>query len=266
MKNKEEFEKKTGVKCISSIDGIKRFSVCVMNPPYSGTLHLDFLEKVNKICEKTISVEPCGWLLDIPAIIGWKKTTYQKYENNISKHIKSIEILGDNADDANKEFGIYGFENIGIYEMDNNKEYEIYKTLYLKNDKKSMSIFNKTIKLVYEGKISNIKDNIKISSIHGHPGNKDEFDIVTPQYKLIKDKRPESMTETQFINWHKSCNTKFMKYCNMLTRQGQNLKLQWLPFMDNYNEKWDDERFYKFFKLTEEEQNLIEKTMAKHIY
>ena len=104
-----------------------KWNYAIMNPPYDGTLHLDFLEKVNKICEKTISVEPCGWLLDIPAVIGWKKTTYQKYENNISKHIKSIEILGDNADDANKEFGIYGFENIGIYEMDNNKEYEIYK-------------------------------------------------------------------------------------------------------------------------------------------
>ena len=67
MKNKEELENKTGIKCISSIDGIKcissidgikRFSVCVMNPPYSGTLHLQFLDEVTNISEKVISIQP----------------------------------------------------------------------------------------------------------------------------------------------------------------------------------------------------------------
>ena len=54
MKNKEELEKKTGVKCISSIDGIKKFDICLMNPPYDKTLHLKFLEKVIEFTDKVI--------------------------------------------------------------------------------------------------------------------------------------------------------------------------------------------------------------------
>ena len=47
MKNKEELEKKTGT---------KRFSFCVMNPPYSGGtrkgdgLYVDFINKCIDFC------------------------------------------------------------------------------------------------------------------------------------------------------------------------------------------------------------------------
>ena len=60
----EQLEKNTGVKCISSIDGIKRFSVCVMNPPYNGSLELKFLEKVIDICDDVVTVQPISWLQD----------------------------------------------------------------------------------------------------------------------------------------------------------------------------------------------------------
>ena len=65
MKNKEELEKKTGVKCISSIDGIKRFSCCVMNPPYDSGLGNRFLDKVIDIANKVITVQPATWLFTL---------------------------------------------------------------------------------------------------------------------------------------------------------------------------------------------------------
>ena len=63
MKNKEELEKKTGIKCISSIDGIKCFSCCVMNPPYKHGLGNSFLHKVLNISDKLITIQPLSWLI-----------------------------------------------------------------------------------------------------------------------------------------------------------------------------------------------------------
>lgn len=259
-------ENKLSQKNLSTYNNSKRFSVILINPPYSGTMHLKFLEKIIQISDKVINISPCGWLLDIPAVLGWKKTTFQRFEDNVGKHIKSLEILGgDNVAEGNKYFNIFGFEKIGIYELDNN-EHDIYSTVYLEDKRKSMDIFNKTIKLVYEKKIDNLINNIKVSSIHGHPGQRDEFDVVTPQYKLVEKLKPRNMTENEFKNWHNSCNTKFMKYCNLLTRQGQNTHPELLPFMCDYSRPWTDERFYNYFNLTDEERKLINKTMEIYIY
>ena len=63
MKNKEELEKNKGVKCISSIDGIKKFDICLMNPPYSSiengaSLDIKFLDEVTNISDRVISIQP----------------------------------------------------------------------------------------------------------------------------------------------------------------------------------------------------------------
>ena len=54
MKNKEELEKKTGV---------KRFDICIQNPPYSqrhnnNPIHFQFVENVLGIAEKQIVIMP----------------------------------------------------------------------------------------------------------------------------------------------------------------------------------------------------------------
>ena len=55
--------------------GVKHFDICLMNPPYSGTLHLQFLDKVIGICDKVISIEPANW---IKPLQYRKPTTEQK--------------------------------------------------------------------------------------------------------------------------------------------------------------------------------------------
>ena len=239
-----------------------KFDVAIMNPPYNKTLHLQILEKVIPHCEKVVNVSPTGWLHDMTAIRGWKKTTWQKFEDSIAKHI--AEYLHISASRANELFYIGTFESNSILVLDNG-EHDLYKTIYLYKGKKSGSIFDKVIKRIHDGEVDNIADHIKISAIHGNPGEKDEFDICTPQYELMKGRRPASMKESDFINWHNSCNTKFMKYCNLLTRQGCHLCPQYLPFMGDYSQPWTDERFYEYFKLTKEEINIIETTMKEYV-
>lgn len=76
------------------------FDFIVMNPPYSDTLHLQIVEKVLNVCDKVVNISPAGWLLDLTAVMCLKKTTYQKYENTISKHIVSLNLLtGSEASD-----------------------------------------------------------------------------------------------------------------------------------------------------------------------
>lgn len=242
---------------------MKKFDVVLMNPPYYRDLHLKFLEKTLEIADNVISVQPVGYLLDLPAVMGWKKQHFQKYEHTVSRHIRDIDIMY--AEDANEAFSIRSFDKIGIYNCDNGV-YDFYKTLYAYDGKKKLSIFNKVIKRVKDGEISNIADHINISVIHGHPGKRDEFDIITPQMHIANKFKPEYMSEEEFARWHESCGTKFMKYCNMLTRSGAHLNPKWLPYMDDYKEPWTDERFYDFFNLTDDEIDHIENTMRKYIY
>ena len=56
MNNKEELEKKTG---------IKKFDICLMNPPYDSGLGNRFLDKVIDIANKVITVQPATWLFTL---------------------------------------------------------------------------------------------------------------------------------------------------------------------------------------------------------
>ena len=38
--------------------GVKKFDICLMNPPYDRGLHLKFLEKVIDICDDVVTVQP----------------------------------------------------------------------------------------------------------------------------------------------------------------------------------------------------------------
>lgn len=92
MENKEEFKKKTGVKCISSIDGIKRFSCCVMNPPYNENsegdqFYVKFVNGVLDITDKCIFITP-----DIAYFAKNKKN--KELKEKINK-FKPEFIIGD---------------------------------------------------------------------------------------------------------------------------------------------------------------------------
>lgn len=233
-----------------------KFNIVIMNPPYDGTLHLQILEKVLNRCDKVVNNSPVSWLCDLPAIMNWKKTTFQKFEDTISKHIVLLDII--DGCKASQLFGAAFFQALGIYYIDKTVNTDLYNKVCFENSYKNLSIFNKTVARVYNKEIDNLYEHIKISTIHGHAGAKDEFDIVTLNYDLARKFKPINMSELEFKNWHVSCNTKFMKYCNYLTRNGQHIAAHWLPYMNDYSFNWTDEMFYNFFELTKEEIDIIE--------
>ena len=224
-----------------------KFDVAIMNPPYDKNLHLKILEKVIPIADKVVNISPIGYALDWLVFYNLKSTPNFKTKQYILKHIASCELL--TATQANDMFKIGSFEKLAITTYDG-KEHDIGMKLYLVDTRKCKSVFEKVILSIVSGKYDNLAAHIQISTIHGHPGCKDEFDIVTSQYKLVEHLRPKNMSEFDFINWHRSCNTKFMKYCNLLTRQGQHLSPGFLPYMQDYTQPWTDKRFCDYFDIT----------------
>lgn len=223
------------------------FDLIVMNPPYDGNLHLKILESVIPYAEKIINISPIGYALDWPVMLGMKQTPNWKTKSFCMNHIVSCDMLSVNK--ANELFDIGSFEKLAICIFDN-ELHDVGMNLWKNDKRKLITVFNKTVKLVHEGKIDNLAAHVKISTIHGHPDRSDEFDVCTPQYDLMKSKKPNDMSENEFKNWHISQNTKFMKYCNFLTRQGQHLYPQWLPFMSDYTKPWTDKMYCDYFNIT----------------
>ena len=71
-----------------------------MNPPFSGSLHLDFLDKVTDICENIVSVQPATFLINIRTF-GKPITEYNPLKDKLENHVINCEI-----DNMNDIFGI----------------------------------------------------------------------------------------------------------------------------------------------------------------
>ena len=159
MKNKEELEKKTGAKCISSIDGIKRFSFCVMNPPYSGGtrkgdgLYVDFINKCIDLSYNVISVNPFNQL-NTHVENGALKNKAKLLHYNMDNFKPEIEIIDSSGFDAsfkgeicivsflqNKNDKITIKKNSKIHSFNSQSEIIINDNEYLKEFKKKLFEF-----------------------------------------------------------------------------------------------------------------------------
>ena len=171
MNNKEELEKKTRVKCISSIDGIKKFDICLMNPPYGDRiknepLHFKFVKKCFEISDKQITIMPFK-------IINATSQRDKRWKEILSKHLISVQ------EEDSKQFKDTGMPNVGIYYWDNKYNSDI-NIKYINNSEiivKSLldvSNINDTEKKIFDLLDNNdelIKFNLKIRSPKGTPIN-----------------------------------------------------------------------------------------------
>lgn len=92
-----------------------------MNPPFSGSTHLDFLEKITGLSDKIVIVEPGQWLVQLKS--NSKYTKPNSVSDNIKKkidgHIKSIELAN-----LNKQFNIANKTVCSITAIDFTKTYK----------------------------------------------------------------------------------------------------------------------------------------------
>ena len=241
MENKEELEKNKLV---------KRFSCCVMNPPYANTLHLKFLENCIKYCDTVVNISPGGFIFDIGRYNNLKNKT-----NNILPHLYEYERLDHRT--SNDLFstgnGIMSNLHIGIYKHDytdgkadideeQNKIYEKIRYTFKRNLRNNF---------IRKDKLS--KYGLRIYLYHYDATQEAYKNIICFEGKAVNGIDFKSKQEQQ--NFIDSLKTWPYIFMNKL----EDVNPAHLPWLEDYNIKYTDDVMYKIFKITDEEKDFIKK-------
>ena len=267
-----------------------KFDCIIMNPPYQRNLHLKILAEAIKHLkdEKSVCVNlsPVRWLQD-PLAIHKTGSDYKKFENTISKHIQSLDLF--DAKLAQQMFNSAQYENLGIYTCNLDGGYDYTKMMKF-NCQVKQKVFDNVILPTYLGKMKSLSDirtaegNPDFSRFyvilpmgHGHVGAADYYDLISPKKELARRTTVKHNgnigtglgtanfdTDVEAENFRLSLGTTFVKFCVSLVKTNIRNPYWAIPLMHDYIEPWTDERFYKFFNITPEEQKVIEETMEKY--
>ena len=243
MKNKEELEKKTGV---------KKFDICLMNPPYAGTLHLKFLENCIKYCDTVVNISPGGFIFDIGIYNNLKNKT-----KSILPHLYEYEMLDNRTSSYLFSAGIMSNLHIGIYKHDytygkadideeQNKIYEKIRYTFKRNLRNNF---------IRKDKLS--KYGLRIYRYHYDATQKAYKNIICFEGKAVDGIDFKSKQEQQ--NFIDSLKTWPYIFMNKLG----DVNPAHLPWLEDYNIKYTDDDMYKIFKITDEEKDFI-KTFLKN--
>ena len=253
-----------------------KFDLIIMNPPYDGSLHLEILEKVIPIADKVVNISPDLWMKRRGS------SEVKRFGNSVGNHIISAEYIS--PEEAHRIFkNTESFMSLSILVCDNNEhdfDYKNYwKRFYTESE---LSILDKiTIKghMLSDVKFFNdlnTKYCVLIANIAGGRGNLPIYkyngivaeckDAITgedwleawnsnPKHKQWQKSKYEYKhirfdTLEEAINYYNSYSTKFMKWVCQKTVQQQHIKLNYIPYVDDYTQPWDDKRFCEYFGIT----------------
>ena len=109
----------------SNIEEIKKkhdmkFDTIIMNPPYNGSLHLDFFENgLDLLAEngQLVIVEPATWLINVRK--NGKAKRYDEIKKRIEGHVKSVVI-----ENLNNDFGTTMFTPFSVTTVDMANTYD----------------------------------------------------------------------------------------------------------------------------------------------
>ena len=270
-----------------------KFDCIIMNPPYERNLHLKILaEAITHLKDdesKVVNLSPVRWLQD-PLVKYKKHSDYKKFEKTISKKIISLDIIPIIY--SQKIFNALINTDLGIYccnKTDNSYNYanEWKKTINVKHftsvvnywkfptltkfdeqrNKKEWFVAIRLITNPARRTFYNICSNIGIIK-NGKTTNNVIYKDAMYKSKTFSDDRQLNgiwfTTKNEAENFYNSTLTTCYKYFCSLVLRDIHISPQFLPFMEDYTEPWTDERFYKFFNITPDEQKIIEKTMEKY--
>ena len=107
------------IKNLNEYDDMK-FDYIIQNPPYNGSLHLDFLEKgLDLLTEKgrMVIIEPATWLINVRK--NGKAKKYDAIKKRIEGHVESVKI-----ENFNKDFNTNLFMPFAITTIDFSKTFD----------------------------------------------------------------------------------------------------------------------------------------------
>lgn len=125
-------------------DGINRnyinmkFDYIIQNPPYNGSMHLDFfqygLDKLNE-GGRMVIIEPATWLINVRK--NGKAKTYDAIKERINGHIESVVI-----ENLNNEFGTIMFVPFAITTIDMSKAFDTIEFTCCGETRKVKSVYD----------------------------------------------------------------------------------------------------------------------------
>ena len=242
----------------------------IMNPPYSGNLHLKILSHLISLYPdaEVVCLHPYTWLspTNIARPMG-------KWRSILNGHCKSIDIISH--DEMNTLFGTGNSIETGIISCwgENNVDLENYglmpiqKSLYTKVE----ALQNEVVSL-NQAKYNHLYGSVKYD---GNPNFRREYDVpiytwhggsTLKEALLIKDDTKKVgmvlyfNSENERQNFIDSLDTKFMTWYwkTFVVGCGDNKLINYFFRMKDYTHPWTDQMLYEYFDLTEEEIREIE--------
>lgn len=246
------------------------FDHTVMNPPYNGSLHLKILKEAMQHSKEIVNLSPANQMFSGVRLI--KDHSEIKKNPELVQHIQDVDLI--KPEEASAMFGASFAGPLMLIHYDLTKEGKDYKEFNI-IPKNLRSVFDKTVRAVYEGKYPSLwsiikegdcpKDKFSLTcpEVHGNQGQSDWAEITSKSYeKALASKQRwgwhlEFDTEEERKNCWKCWHLKSHMFIHNLIKADNFNMYQWLPALD-YTHTWTDEMLYEYFDLTEDEVNEIE--------
>ena len=268
---------------IKEIASMPKFDVAIMNPPYDKNLHIKILEKVIPIADKVVNISPVSQLVNCVNTFKDGNNETKKYFAGIGKHltecgkIYSIEEALKTFVDARitNPLAIQTYKNAhnSIAECARVNSHNGMKTIVKKVYDHSRSVDNIENHLESNKKCGY---RVKFGRIGGgtwtafQPHTLDAFKEVVHdglladgrphwqmcsvnQYTKKTDTMAESLlfaTKQEAQNFIDSYKTTFMQVCLGFLHVDMRIHPEYLPYMQDYTQPWDDKRFCEYFNIT----------------
>lgn len=234
----------------------------IMNPPYSGNLHLKIVSKI--ISEypnaEIVNLSPIKWLQD-PLAEYKKNSNWKKFED-IRKHIQCIQVIP--IKEANELFSIDLSSDLGIYQIIPSKTFNFKlcdnilasKLISLDNFQPLMQHLSKKPEGLF------LKFRYGVNTETHTPEDKknfcvlENFESATTYFGRGHTLYLNNLTKEEQVNAHKFYTSLFMRWWNKYICSG-GTNYNFTPIID-FTHHWTDEQIYKYFELTDEEIKEIE--------
>ena len=232
---------------------MNKIDFILMNPPYNRDLHLKFLEKTIEIADNVVNISPHDWLTN--KFAKTEKSKFRCYfREKYSKYIEDLEIIS--PEDFNKYFGTSNWFGVAIGVFKENAK-GIDPDKFLNTDTLLNKIINKIHTLPgLRRKFTRRIDNelfvpVRLTS-HGY------LNYVERDYTKIKSKYGILFnSKNEVKNFIDSFDTWLYKYLEKSEWQGSENSAS-VPYLGDYTKPWTNERLYRLFNITKEEQKIIE--------
>lgn len=234
------------------------FDVCLMNPPYDKNLHIKFMKKIfdNILSEdgNLIYIGPDNWLIN-KYNFAQKSKIKNETRDKYSKFIDDIETF--NGDEFNQLFNTSNWFGVSIFKMNYHAK-GIDPTIYESDNK----LLNKII--------STIQNNF--TSLRSHFSRNSDKEYFVPVRRTnhgylnwvekdsTKTKAKDGIlfnSENEMNNFIASFDTWLYKFLNCTDWSGSENSAD-VPYLEDYTVPWTNEKLYKIFNITKEEQGFIE--------